>query len=317
MFRLYVNLREGTREILEKSQEFHFGHENTVYHMGYPYSYRQAGKVPNMQFSISEDGLKADIDVDYRSSKPPAAMWNGHLTAANSDIRAGDNFKRHTQRWSGLIDWWNELFGDLPEGEEEESDLLAQEPPEPTTPLPPDRPAGAAIAEVKDAVQEFLTDWLVRRDYDEALTFVSNRGLGCVKLGDDTRGQSLTPSQVREVLRDNMRAFSEEVGEFENLTDAIDPVVPWREALQVVEQPYSGEFCLVRAPDVMLDVFSCQDQADESISRALSDPNPKYGNVHGAIFRFKVKNDLGGTLGLLWTQEEGQWKIVSWKIYEQ
>jgi hypothetical protein len=316
-FRLYVRLKEGTRDILEKSQEFHFGHENTVYHMGYPHSYRQAGKVPNMQFSISEDGLKADIDVDYRSSKPPAALWNGHLTSANSDIRAGDNYKRHTNRWSGLIAWWQDLFGDLPEGEEEETDLLTREAPEAETPLPPDRPAGAAIAEVQDAVQEFMTDWLVRRDYDEALSFVSDRGLGCVRLGDDTSSQSLTSSQVRAVLRENMKAFSEEVGQFDNLTDAIDPVIPWRKAFQVVDQTYSGEFCLVRAPDVMLDAFSCQDQADESITRALSDPNPKYGNVYAAVFRFKVENNLGATFGLLWTKEEGAWRIVSWKIYEQ
>ena len=43
-------------------------HENTVYHVGYPESFRQIGTVPNMQFSLSEDGTKADIDVDYRSS---------------------------------------------------------------------------------------------------------------------------------------------------------------------------------------------------------------------------------------------------------
>jgi len=316
-FRLYVNLREDTRDILEKSQEFHFGHENTVYHMGYPHSYRQGGKYPNMQFSTSDDGLRADIDVDYRSSKPPAALWNGHLTSANSDIRAGDNHERHSNRWSGLAAWWQELFGDLPEGEGEENDLLAKEAPEPVTPLPPDRPVGADIAEVQDAIQEFMTDWLVRRDYDEALSFLSDRGLGCVRLDDDTQSQSLTAGQVRSVLRDNMQAFSEEVGEFENLTEAINPVIPWREALQIVEQPYSGEFSLARAPDVMLDVFACHDQADESISRALDDPNPKYGNVYATIFRFKVENSRGGTLGMLWTQEEGAWKAVSWKIYEQ
>ncbi len=106
-FRVYCQLKPGAREILEQSQEFKFTEENIVYHVGYPYSYRQEGKVPNIQFSISEDGLRADIDVDYRSSKVPSAMWNGHLTSANSDVRAGDNYKRHNARWAGLFNWWS------------------------------------------------------------------------------------------------------------------------------------------------------------------------------------------------------------------
>ena len=34
-FRVYCRLKPGTREILEKSREFKFGEENTVYHVGY------------------------------------------------------------------------------------------------------------------------------------------------------------------------------------------------------------------------------------------------------------------------------------------
>ena len=98
-FRLYVFLVPGAKETLEKAREFFLDHENTVYHVGYPISFRQEGKVPNIQFSLSEDGSKADIDVDYRSSKMPGAMFNGHLTSANSDVRAGDNHPQHTNRW--------------------------------------------------------------------------------------------------------------------------------------------------------------------------------------------------------------------------
>jgi hypothetical protein len=41
----------------------------------------------------------------------------------------------------------------------------------PATPLPPDRPSGAAPERIEDAAQEFLTDWLVRRQYDQAPEF--------------------------------------------------------------------------------------------------------------------------------------------------
>ncbi|HSF17608.1 MAG TPA: hypothetical protein VLK65_18840 [Vicinamibacteria bacterium] len=71
LFRLYVYLKEGAREVLERSQPFELGHLNTVYHVGYPYSFRQSGGLPSIQFSVSEEGEKAGIHVDYRSSKFP------------------------------------------------------------------------------------------------------------------------------------------------------------------------------------------------------------------------------------------------------
>ena len=45
------------------------------------------------------------------------------------------------------------------------------------TPLPPNRPKGADIPELSDAAQEFLTDWLVRHEYDEAMEFISDECL--------------------------------------------------------------------------------------------------------------------------------------------
>jgi hypothetical protein len=51
-----------------------------------------------------------DIDVDYRSFKFPQALVNGHLTAANSDVRTGNNLSRHDSRWAGLAGWWQDLL---------------------------------------------------------------------------------------------------------------------------------------------------------------------------------------------------------------
>ena len=65
-----------------------------------------------MQFSMSEDGTKGDIDVDYRSGKMPQSMWNGHITSDNSDVRAGKNYNIHTKRWSGLAAWWQGSFSE-------------------------------------------------------------------------------------------------------------------------------------------------------------------------------------------------------------
>ncbi len=312
-FRVYCKLKPGTREIIEKSREFKFGEENTVYHVGYPYSYRQLGKVPNLQYSISEDGLRADIDVDYRSSKVPASMWNGHLSSANSDVRAGNNHKRHNDRWAGLVNWWSAILGKMPEEGEPAGDMLAKEPPEPATPLPPNRSPGAQIAEVWEATQEFLTDWLVRRN-DEALEFVSDQALACAKLEDGTDPRTLTSAEARRNLQQVMKAVSDRVGTVNSLTQVIDAVVPWRKAFRVVKQPFEGDFAIVEAPDAFAEHFRCESRSKEKQLRVLSDENLRYGTYYGAVFRLTLGPTRGSVLALLWTKQGGAWRVIAWEV---
>src|SRR5215470_6297180 len=120
-FRIYVVLKADALEKLKASGEFFRDRDNTVFHHGYPLNYRQAGGTPSIQVSVAKDSRHADIDVDYRSAKFPQGLVNGHLTAANSDVRAGGNTQKHLQRWQGLPDWWRSLFGFPEEGEASES----------------------------------------------------------------------------------------------------------------------------------------------------------------------------------------------------
>ena len=87
-FRMYVLLKPDALQKLKDSGEFFRDRDNTVYHHGYPLNYRQDG-TPSIQFSMAKDARHADIDVDYRSSGFPTGLFNGHLTAANSDVRQG------------------------------------------------------------------------------------------------------------------------------------------------------------------------------------------------------------------------------------
>ena len=90
-FRMYVRLMPNAREMLERSREFKRGVDNSIYHKGYPLNYREQRGTPSIQFSIALDGRQADIDVDYRSSMFPVGLLNGHLSSANSDVRAGND----------------------------------------------------------------------------------------------------------------------------------------------------------------------------------------------------------------------------------
>jgi hypothetical protein len=307
-FRLYVFLAPGARETLEKSREFHFGHENTIYHVGYPLSFRQEGKEPTIQFSLSEDGVKADVDVDYRSSKSPQALFNGHLTSANSDVRAGDNLKRHNGRWQGFVGWWEEVFGGIGSPKEQPTrDLMSSDFTEPPTPLPPDRPSGTPIDAIHDAVQEFLTDWLVRRQYEEALEFLSPRAYACLNLDDDMRDEALDAASARNELRTIMHYAAAELGPQSSLTAGIDAVPPWNPDRPVESHPFESDFMLTRMTEREARQYLCGQEA----------PGPADAEYYGVLFRFKKPGSA--ILGLLWNREgsAGPWRIVSYRTFER
>ncbi len=257
-FRLYVNLKPDSRDVLEKSREFVRDRENTVYHAGYPYSFRQAGKEPTLQFSLAEDGLKADIDVDYRSSKSPRSLFNGHLTASNSDIRVGDNSNRHRGRWGSFIAWWQEAFGSLPESLPEQRDPLDLDRPDaPAAPLPPDCPAGSTPERIDDAAQEFLTDWLVRRQYDQALAFLSPKAYACLNLEDTGGNEALDAASARRELRRMMEYSADKLGTLPNLTSAILAVTPRDPKRVVMDQPFRREFLLTPLAETEARTYLC------------------------------------------------------------
>jgi hypothetical protein len=305
-FRLYVRLKPDTRGVLENSREFFRDHENTVYHIGYPHSFRQTGKEPNVQISMSEDGLKADIDVDYRSSRSPQALFNGHLTASNSDVRAGENPTLHSGRWQGLVLWWQDVFGKLKESLPKATDVMDLDRPDgPPTPLPPDRPIDAAPDRVEDAAQEFLTDWLVRRQYDQALAVLSSQSYACLTLKNDTRGEPLDAAASRRELRRVMEYSSQKLVAHADLTSLIAAFTPRDPQRQVVDHPFRREFLVTPLTQTEARQYLCDGSAAQ----------PAGAEYFGVVFTFRMAG--GGTLGLLWSREAGKWKIVSYQLLTQ
>ena len=166
-----------------------------MYHQGYPISYRLRGGTPSIQISVSRDGRRADIDVDYRSSKFPAALFNGHLTSANSDVRVGGNYNRHVGRWSGLQDWWESFLR-----------FFSARAPDTRTEVAPHQipiePRVTGKAPVEEAVEDFLVSWLVEAKPNLAVAYFSPASFGCVGQGRE----GLTERGLeRYVLLERMR----------------------------------------------------------------------------------------------------------------
>ena len=171
-FRMYVRLIPNAREMLERSREFKRGVDNSIYHKGYPINYREQRGTPSIQVSIALDGRQADVDVDYRASMFPVGLVNGHLSSANSDVRAGNNADRHASQWSGYQQWWRSFFGVR----------LARTPDALDTTSTPSLPTipRAGKKDIKVMVPDFLQAWLVEGDVVAAMGYVSPRSYACL-----------------------------------------------------------------------------------------------------------------------------------------
>ncbi|HZM59066.1 MAG TPA: hypothetical protein VFB85_04700 [Vicinamibacterales bacterium] len=300
-YRMYVRLTSNAREMLNRSREFKRGVDNTVYHKGYPINYREQGGAPSIQVSIAMDGRLADIDVDYRASIFPVSLFNGHLSAANSDVRAGDNAERHAGRWNGFQNWWRGFFGARLDRPPEGKDTI------PAFTLPKVPRAGKK--NINEMVPDFLRAWLVEGNVVAAMGYVSERSYAC--LAQDTPDPSaydrgLAPVQILV----NLKAAHGDLGSrdsLEGLTIGVPLPIP---GLRAVRQPHQAQFVLYDVPDDMAARFDC---ASRLTPGAPTKQPRAYGQHFAASFRVAgAANDT--SVALLWAKEDGYWKIVSWHV---
>ena len=300
-FRLYVRLTSNAREMLNRSREFKRGVDNTVYHKGYPVNYREQGGSPSIQISIAMDGRLADIDVDYRSSSFPVSLFNGHLSASNSDVRAGDNAERHAGRWLGFQNWWHSFFGVSLDRTPDTKDAI------PAFTLPKVPRAGKK--KIDEMVPDFLRAWLVEGNVVAAMGYVSERSYAC--LAQDAPDPSAFDRGLAPVqLLVNLKAAHDALGKhdsLEGLTIGLPLPIP---GLRAVPQPHQAQFVLYDVPDTVAVRFDCASQLTPG---APTKGAGAYAQHFAAVFR--VAGAASDTsVALLWAKEAGYWKIVSWHV---
>ena len=176
-FRMYVYLKPNAIDVLSSSREFFHDKDNTIYHKGFPICYRLKNGPPSIQFSITNDERMSDIDVDYRSSTFPKALFDGHLTAGNSDVRAGGNLDTHDNRWAGLSGWWRQVFG-FSLGSSAKSFTDATTGRAATIPVTPRVTASQGI---DVSVNDFLKSWVVDKQPQNAIAYISPISYPCLE----------------------------------------------------------------------------------------------------------------------------------------
>ena len=302
-FRIFVTLTPGARERIDRAKEFRRTADNTFFHQGYPISYRQEG-YPSVQVSMIPDGSRADIDVDYRSSRFPVALVNGHLSAANSDVRA--NFDRHNGKWSGLVNWWDGLLGSLfaPDAE------VPEDAPQtfPTTPR-------AAAKTIDVAVDDFLRSWLVERKPNLAVAYVDAAAYDCLARRLDREGHAIDRGLAPLQLFVRMKKVADTIGPRQSLAGTTRPVRLTDPALRVVVHKRQDQYAIYGVPRAMAEQMSCASEAAFGRLPPIANTRASrevYENFYSTVAIDRADR-ARAALGLLWQRRDGLWKIVSYQ----
>ena len=298
-FRLYVRLSPDAVTTLKRSQQFKRSQDNAVFHQGYPTNYREQGGIPSVQISIALDGRRADVDVDYRSPTFPVVLFNGHLSSSNSDVRAGNNYDRHLDKWTGFQNWWRTFFGVHQENAPEAATSSALA-------LPKAPRIGRKPIDV--TVNDFLQAWLIERDVVAAMSYISERAYACLSQDSDNPAdfdRGMAPFQLMVNLKSANDALGPQTS-LDRLTVGTRLTMP---GLRAVKQPYHAQFVIYSVPDDVASALDCESR----LTLASTDRVKRvYGHYFGATFYVDGRSDF--PVALLWAQDDGYWKIISWKV---
>ena len=302
-FRMYVYLKPNAIDILSSSREFFRDKDNTIFHKGFPINYRLKNGPPSIQFSITRDERMSDIDVDYRSSTFPKALFDGHLTAGNSDVRAGGNLDTHDNRWAGLNGWWRQVFGfSLGDSAKPSNDAATGR-----QDIIPVNPRITANQGIDASVHDFLTSWVVNRQPENAIAYLSPVSYPCLESIARNRQKPIPPGMVRFYTLTAMDRFNASLGNTTSVEDVFEAATNWKPDLKEEKNAYPAEFRLVEVPADM-----AQDQ--ECVQAQGEDAKKEKGDFYAAAVRGKLGDSRNKVMSMLWTKEGKYWKIVAIRI---
>ena len=304
-FRIYVLLSDDALDKLYASTQFKRIGDNSVYHIGYPINFRQQGGTPSIQVSVTRTGLRADIDVDYRSSSGPAALVNGHLTSANSDVRAGGNYAKHVHRWSGFGDWWKSLFGAPASIPQSDINALSSQ---------YTKPRVNDSQNVEVAVHDFYQSWFVEGRPELSMSYLSVKANACV--AEYGGGESARSSLVRLRVYEKMKQASRKRGKAASLDQVMRGTQLVGRGARPVEQPYGKIFGISQLPDDVARSLDCRKTLGVPLAEDLPQASNTYGHFYGVstLLKDKDANRPSQLLYQIWARQEGFWKVVSWYL---
>jgi hypothetical protein len=232
---------------------------------------------------LSADWLSADVDIDYRTSKAPQSLFNGHLTRRIRTVRAGDNARRHGRRWTGFADWWSELFGSVKFVDRAEE---------------AGGPFGTAPA---------------RRNYRDAQAFLAPDVLPCVADSLEMNPNA-SPDRLRQASLQLLEKTANRWGRSRSLSEAMNPVFPWAPSVRVLGHAFERDFTIVEARTEIGAQYECGATAPNELQP--SGGAQQYGTYYGALLQVVTDGRQGGAVVFVWRRVGGEWRLVAYRAID-
>jgi hypothetical protein len=183
---------------------------------------------------------------------------------------------------------------------------------------PPPAPTVYAEAppEVVEAATKFLDAWFVKRDLDEASSYVSAKCAECVRLNPDPDAQQPgTAEDGPTQLKSALRRVTVTTGIAKHLDNAIVAAEPNHEDIKLVKHKNSKAFALASIPDYMASALDCSSRtAGEPVRFNASAGGKTYGKYYAMGLRLLKAREDSGALWAVWAQDGGGWKVVSYTV---
>jgi hypothetical protein len=171
-------------------------------------------------------------------------------------------------------------------------------------------------SEFEHASRDFMHSWLVADNFDHAATYFSQRSDNCVLayLPPDKPAPS-TSAEYAAYLRSAITSVGKDVGPVRHLRDALEPVQPDHDDLNVLPHAGEGAYTVVAVPDYLAELFLCDQESSKhpyAVSPSLT--LKAYGNYYAVLFSLRAPGEHSAALTLLWAKESQKWKIIAYEL---
>jgi hypothetical protein len=211
-------------------------------------------------FAVPDDiAAKVDcaeqIAVEPTKAKKEASKGYGDYFGSAFRLKAGDS-KGSTVAllWYKEDNYWK-IVG-LKIADEADPKMVAAA----ATPSLPKAPPMSRVngdPKLIQAVQQFLSAWFIKQEYETALSFLSPKSYVCLDYSGDPAKKGLPPEQVRKAILDGLEKGAQAIGKKAKLEDAIRSVPAQHELLKTVTHKYENAFSLTSLPDGMAEDRMC------------------------------------------------------------
>lgn len=301
-FRIYVQLKSETLDILKKSKEFKRGPDNAQF----------------VLYDVREDLAEQfncvnQLDPGAISPKAARSQAFGKYVGAVFRLKAGrETGETVVTVWAKEGGYWKLISYDV------EPELEKYR-------IPNLTPAAVAAAPGPTYVQgdpgliragvDFLDKWFIRGQVDQAFEYLSASCYPCLNLyRSEGTPEPQTLDEAGRMIRQGMERIGGIAGKAQKLQDAIAAPQPEHPDIRLVKHAASKAFVVASMPDYMAETVDCTKRKPGEEPDFQQPGTKKYGDYYAIGFRLAATAGDAGVFWTVWHREAGAWKITSYLV---